>query len=225
MKALVKSQPTRASGWSATRRSRRWASTTSLTSASGERHLRHRRPHLQLGRVEPEDHPGADDRRPRVRRRGGAGRRRGGGLQARRPGQRRGAPHLRLLPQLPRRPAPPVPPHRGRRRQPARLLRRVPQPPGGQRLPDPRRRSPTTSPPSSTPTATPTHTALSFDLVGEDVLITGAGPIGIMAVAIARHVGARHVVITDVNDYRLELAAKDGRHPGRERGAARSSPT
>jgi threonine 3-dehydrogenase len=54
------------------------------------------------------------------------------------------------------------------------------------------------------------HTALSFDLVGEDVLITGAGPIGIMAAAIARHVGARHVVITDVNDYRLELAAKMG---------------
>ncbi|WP_137936253.1 L-threonine 3-dehydrogenase [Chitinivorax sp. B] len=55
-----------------------------------------------------------------------------------------------------------------------------------------------------------THTALSFNLVGEDVLITGAGPIGIMAVAIARHVGARHVVITDVNDYRLELARKMG---------------
>ncbi len=50
------------------------------------------------------------------------------------------------------------------------------------------------------------HTALSFDLVGEDVLITGAGPIGIMAIAIAKHVGARYVVITDVNDYRLELA-------------------
>jgi threonine 3-dehydrogenase len=54
------------------------------------------------------------------------------------------------------------------------------------------------------------HTALSFDMVGEDVLITGAGPIGIMAVAIARHVGARHIVITDVNDYRLSLAAKMG---------------
>jgi threonine 3-dehydrogenase len=54
------------------------------------------------------------------------------------------------------------------------------------------------------------HTALSFNMVGEDVLITGAGPIGIMAVAIARHVGARHVVITDVNDYRLELARKMG---------------
>ena len=55
-----------------------------------------------------------------------------------------------------------------------------------------------------------THTALSFDLVGEDVLITGAGPIGIMAVAICQHVGARHVVITDVNDYRLDLARKLG---------------
>lgn len=54
------------------------------------------------------------------------------------------------------------------------------------------------------------HTALSFNLVGEDVLITGAGPIGIMAVAIAKHVGARHVVITDVNDYRLDLARKMG---------------
>ena len=55
-----------------------------------------------------------------------------------------------------------------------------------------------------------THTALSFDLVGEDVLITGAGPIGIMAVAIARYAGARHIVITDVNDYRLDLARKMG---------------
>jgi len=54
------------------------------------------------------------------------------------------------------------------------------------------------------------HTALSFDMVGEDVLITGAGPIGIMAAAIAKHVGARHVVITDVNPYRLDLARKMG---------------
>ena len=52
------------------------------------------------------------------------------------------------------------------------------------------------------------HTALSFNLIGEDVLITGAGPIGIMAAAVARHVGARHVVITDVNQSRLDLAAK-----------------
>jgi len=54
------------------------------------------------------------------------------------------------------------------------------------------------------------HTALSYDLVGEDVLITGAGPIGIMAAAICRHVGARHVVITDINDYRLNLARSVG---------------
>ena len=60
------------------------------------------------------------------------------------------------------------------------------------------------------PLGNATHTALSFDLVGEDVLITGAGPIGIMAVAIARHAGARHVVITDVNDFRLDLASKMG---------------
>ena len=54
------------------------------------------------------------------------------------------------------------------------------------------------------------HTALSFDLVGEDVLVSGAGPIGVMAAAVAKHVGARNVVITDVNEYRLELARKMG---------------
>ncbi|MEX2214534.1 MAG: L-threonine 3-dehydrogenase [Phycisphaeraceae bacterium] len=54
------------------------------------------------------------------------------------------------------------------------------------------------------------HTALSFPLLGEDVLITGAGPIGIMAAAVARHAGARYVVITDVNPWRLELAKKMG---------------
>jgi len=54
------------------------------------------------------------------------------------------------------------------------------------------------------------HTALSFNVLGEDVLITGAGPIGIMAAAVVRHAGARHVVITDVNPYRLELAKKMG---------------
>ncbi len=54
------------------------------------------------------------------------------------------------------------------------------------------------------------HTALSFDLVGEDVLITGSGPIGLMAAAIAKHVGARRVIVTDINDYRLDLAEKMG---------------
>jgi len=55
------------------------------------------------------------------------------------------------------------------------------------------------------------HTALSFDLIGEDVLITGAGPIGVMASAVCRFAGARHVVITDINDYRLELARSLGK--------------
>jgi len=54
------------------------------------------------------------------------------------------------------------------------------------------------------------HTALSFDMVGEDVLITGAGPIGAMAAAVASHVGARHIVITDINEHRLKLAKKMG---------------
>ena len=60
------------------------------------------------------------------------------------------------------------------------------------------------------PLGNATHTALSFDMLGEDVLITGAGPIGCMAAAIARHAGARHVVVTDVIPYRLELARKMG---------------
>lgn len=55
-----------------------------------------------------------------------------------------------------------------------------------------------------------THCCLSFDAVGEDILIAGAGPIGIMAVAIMRHIGARHIVITDVNEYRLKLARMMG---------------
>src|SRR5882762_4601782 len=54
------------------------------------------------------------------------------------------------------------------------------------------------------------HTALSFPVLGEDVLITGAGPIGIMAVAVAKHAGARFIVVTDVNQYRLDLAKKMG---------------
>ena len=55
------------------------------------------------------------------------------------------------------------------------------------------------------------HTALSFDVLGEDVLVTGAGPIGCMATAVARFAGARHVVVTDLNPYRLDLARTDGR--------------
>jgi threonine 3-dehydrogenase len=60
------------------------------------------------------------------------------------------------------------------------------------------------------PLGNATHTALAFDVVGEDVLITGAGPIGVMAAAIVRHLGARFVVVTDVNPYRLEMASKMG---------------
>jgi len=60
------------------------------------------------------------------------------------------------------------------------------------------------------PLGNATHTALSFDLVGEDILITGAGPIGIMATAISRHVGARFIVVTDPNSYRLAMAQHMG---------------
>ncbi len=60
------------------------------------------------------------------------------------------------------------------------------------------------------PLGNATHTALSFDVLGEDVLITGAGPIGCMAAAIARHAGARYVVVTDINPFRLDLARKAG---------------
>jgi len=60
------------------------------------------------------------------------------------------------------------------------------------------------------PLGNATHTALAFDVLGEDVLITGAGPIGVMAAAIAKHAGARYVVVTDINDYRLELAKRMG---------------
>jgi threonine 3-dehydrogenase len=60
------------------------------------------------------------------------------------------------------------------------------------------------------PLGNATHTALSFDVLGEDVLITGAGPIGCMATAIVRHAGARHVVVTDVNPYRLDIARRMG---------------
>lgn len=60
------------------------------------------------------------------------------------------------------------------------------------------------------PLGNATHCALSFSLVGEDVLITGAGPVGIMATAISRHIGARHIVVTDTNEYRLAIAKQMG---------------
>ena len=60
------------------------------------------------------------------------------------------------------------------------------------------------------PLGNATHTALRFDMVGEDVLITGAGPIGVLAAAISRHVGARNIVVTDINPYRLAMATAHG---------------
>ena len=75
----------------------------------------------------------------------------------------------------------------------------------------------------SDPLGNAVHTALSFDLVGEDVLITGAGPIGCMAVPIAKMAGARKVVITDVNPYRLDLARKMGATLAIERARAQSA--
>ena len=127
-----------------------------------------------------------------------------------RSGQRRGAPGLRPLPQLPGRPAASLPRHQRRGRQPRRRLRRVPVDPGDQRLGVRSEDSAWRSSAVSTRSATPRTRRCSFDVLGEDVLITGAGPIGIMAAAIARHAGARYVVITDVNPYRLELAKKMG---------------
>ena len=132
------------------------------------------------------------------------------GFQVGRPGQRRGAHHLWPLPQLPRRASGTSAATRsgsastGRAASPSTSslpafnVFRVPK-----EIPD-------EIASFFDPLGNAVHTALSFDLVGEDVLITGAGPIGVMAAAISRHVGARHVVVTDVNPYRLELARKMG---------------
>jgi threonine 3-dehydrogenase len=84
-------------------------------------------------------------------------------------------------------------------------LRRALRPAGQQRV-QAARRLPDRFAAILDPFGNAVHTALSFDLVGEDVLITGGGPIGCMAAAVCRFVGARHVVVTDVNPYRLELA-------------------
>ena len=145
------------------------------------------------------------------------------GLEARRPRLGRGPHHLRLLPQLPRRAPPPVPQHRRRRRQPPGRLRRVPRDPGRQRLQASRRASPTTSPPILDPFGNATHTALSFNLVGEDVLITGAGP--------DRHHGRGHRAPrrrAPRRDHRRQrlppgARAQDGRDARRQRRSAKRS--
>jgi threonine 3-dehydrogenase len=148
-----------------------------------------------------------DGDRPRVCRRDRGGRRLRAAVSEGRPGRRRRPHRLRRLPQLPRRPQAPLQGHEGGRRQPQRRLRRVPLHPGVERRPvDPAIPLDVLS--CFDPLGNATHTALQFDLVGEDVLITGAGPIGCMAAAIARHCGARKVVVTDVNPDRLALAPR-----------------
>jgi threonine 3-dehydrogenase len=123
--------------------------------------------------------------------------------------QRRRARGLRTLPELPGRPPPSVRRDQGHRRQPARGVCRVPGAADDQRL---------ASRPGIDrdvasifdPFGNAVHTALSFPVLGEDVLITGAGPIGLMAIAVVKHAGCRHVVVTDVNPHRLELARRMG---------------
>ena len=184
-------------------------------------HLRHRHPHLQLGRVVAEDHHGADGRSATsswARSRSSAREVTGFQVGERVSGEghitcghcrncRAGKRHLCRNTV-------------GLGVQPTGLLRRVRRASGGQRLPGARRRSPTRSPRSSIPLGNAVHTALSFDLVGEDVLITGAGPIGVMAAAICppRRRAARG------GDRRERLppraGAEDGRDPGGQRAHA-----
>ena len=141
------------------------------------------------------------------------------GYKRRRARLRRRAHRVRRLPQLPRRSPPPLHEHRRHRRPAGRLFRRVPlsarHPTRGTCIP----RIPSEIACFLDPLGNATHSALSFDLVGEDVLITGAGPIGIMAAAICRHCGAQRIVVTDVNDYRLGPRGADGRHADGERDA------
>jgi threonine 3-dehydrogenase len=101
-------------------------------------------------------------------------------------------------------------PTHGRRRQPAGRVRRIHRAAHDQHLAPPRIGIDLDVAAIFDPFGNAVHTALSFPVLGEDVLVTGAGPIGIMAAAVARHAGARFTVITDLNPYRLELARKLG---------------
>ena len=157
-----------------------------------------------------QNHSGADGGRARVRGRGGEDGLERVGLLCRRPGQRRGPRRVRALPQLPGRTPAPLRAHDGRGREPARRFRRV-----HLAAHDATSGTITATIPRDIaslfdPFGNAVHTALSFPVLGEDVLITGAGPIGMMAAAVVRHAGARYVVITDVNPKRLELAEKFG---------------
>ena len=129
---------------------------------------------------------------------------------SRRSGQRRRPRGLRPLPQLPGGTPASVRAHPGRRREPARRFRRIHRAADDQHLASRTDGVDRDVAAIFDPFGNAVHTALSFPVLGEDVLITGAGPIGIMAAAVVRHAGARFVVITDVNPYRLELARKMG---------------
>ena len=173
-----------------------------------DRHLRHRRPHLQLGRMGAEDDPDADDDRPRICRRDRRGRREREAAQGRSARVGRGPRDRHAEPGRARRALS----SRSRRRSgigvniPGAFAEYV-RVPAFNIVPLPDDVDDELGA-ILDPLGNAVHTALAFDLVGEDVLITGAGPIGIMAGAVARHVGARHVVITDINPKRLALAAE-----------------
>ena len=174
-------------------------------------HLRHRSPHLQLGRLGAEDDPGAD---------GGRATSSSGAVEA------VGLERHRLQAGRPRRAA---------RGTSSAAAAATAWPAAATSARTPRGSASTGRAPSPSyvcipmtnvwgadpqipldvlaffdPLGNAVHTALSFDVLGEDVLITGAGPIGLMAAAVVRHAGARHVVVTDRNPYRLDLARQMG---------------
>ena len=124
--------------------------------------------------------------------------------------QRRRSCGLRALPQLPGRPPPPLRTHHGRGGEPARRFCRIHCAADDQYLAARATSESADVAAIFDPFGNAVHTALSFPVLGEDVLITGAGPIGIMAAAVVRMPGARFVVVTDLNPYRLELAPKMG---------------
>ena len=140
------------------------------------RHLRHRPAHLQVGRLGAADHPGADGRRPRVCRRGGGGRLQREGFLPGRSGQRRRPRGLRALPQLPGGAAASVQRHAGHRRQPAGRLCGVHLRADDQRVASPGRHRPRRGRHLRSVRQRGAHGAVVSDVLGEDVLITGAGP-------------------------------------------------
>jgi threonine 3-dehydrogenase len=157
-------------------------------------HLRHGYPYLQLGPLGSKNDQDPAGHRPRICRRRGEDRQQRSRCGAGRAGQRRRTYRLRALQEL---------------------LGRTQASLHGLSIPVSNvwhcaEGIPTDVLACFDPFGNAVHTTLSYNLVGEDVLITGAGPIGCMAVAVAKSAGARYVVITDVNPYRLELARKMG---------------